>query len=117
MNNLTAGLTNPTYLLADDEKIVASTNTEDLQHDFYMFNKWSQSLDLPLNTQTWIVLRVNNLKNRIRYPRSGTDREEITSVHQVRNLGIQVYRNFLPSAQFSKTAQKVSFELAQLPHI
>ncbi|MGL5707265.1 MAG: RNA-directed DNA polymerase, partial [Aeromonas sp.] len=103
INDLTFKLENPSFIFADDVKIVGQNLVKDIRE----VRKWSQTWDLPLNENKCCILT------------SKKESETVTStgfmaVTEVRDLGVRITSDFKPSKHCIVAAQKARNELFRI---
>ena len=114
VNDLANRLNKPSYLLADDMKIVGNPRQGHMQEDLDKLFRWTEIWNLPLNLVKCKQLTKNgeDFPKRLLGP-SGNG-VELERVEAIRDLGVQMTADFKPSVQYLAAAKKANVALYQL---
>ena len=113
VNDLADQLVCPSFLFADDLKLIGNPKTQATQGDLDIIYQWTVTWDLPLNLTK--CKRLTQLQEGINTRYLGTtDPTALERVDQMRDLGIQVTSDFKPRTQCLQAAKKANTALHQL---
>jgi hypothetical protein len=114
INDLTLSLECPTYLFADDIKLVGSPPEDTLQRDLLKVYQWTIDWELPLNLSKCQRLISPKLVAPPLTLGPQDSLVEIPRVTEVRDLGIQITSDYKPTVQCQLAAKKARRALYML---
>lgn len=101
INDLVKGLSNPSFIFADDVKITG----KDLNEDIEKLREWSRTWDLPLNESKCTILARTEVID---------EEMPFQVVQKMRDLGVIITSDFKNSAQCQNASTKAYRELFRL---
>ena len=106
INDLAPSLHCPSYMFADDVKIIGNPATESLQLDLQTVHKWTIDWDLPLNMNKCQRLMANNIEAQPLILGLESHKTEVPRVTEVKDLGVKITADFKSSMQCQFAAKK-----------
>jgi hypothetical protein len=113
INDLAHQIRNPSYLFADDLKIVGNPGDSLMQNDLEVLMKWTQDWDLPLNEGKCCQLLRAEAGNMERHL-GGSGNGILNRVDTIKDLGIMVNADFQFSDNCTQAAKKARRAFYQL---
>ena len=106
INNLAPLLHCPSYMFADDVKIIGNPVTESLQLDLQTVHKWTIDWDLPLNMNKCQRLMANNIEAQPLILGFESHKTEVPRVTEVKDFGVKITADFKSLMQIQFAAKK-----------
>lgn len=114
INDLTESIVSPSFIFADDVKVVGANGRADLERDIEKIVAWSQKWDLPLNAgKSQLLSKARNSLLAV----GDWGQFEVSTVDKTKDLGVIVTADFSWSAQCEAAAHRARRELFKLKSV